>query len=834
MKSTARKICAAALSAVTAFSVCCMPFSGGSLPCSMTVFAETEAEELIHAETGLHYTVTDGIVTITGCESTVTNVNIPAEIDGLPVKIIGNQAFSFNNNIKTAIIAEGVTTIESSAFTNCRFITSIDLPSTVTYIGDSAFQTCTRLVDIEIPDGVTVINDYAFSSCALEQIVIPEGVTEIKPYAFDGNSELLEVSIPSTVTTIGKFAFDHCQLLQYVIIPYGVVSIGEAAFNGCNSLSYVSLPESLLYIGKEAFDYCRELEEITLPESLVYLDDYAFNDTSITNFVIPDSVEYVGTFACPVDAVTETVDGVEYIGNWAVGCDKTLSSFTLREGTVGISEYSFHAFYSTEITLTLPSTFKYICQPAFHDSLLTDIFVSEDNPYLCDVDGVVFSKDMTTLVCYPPGRTDESYTVPENVYEIGDSAFYYCENLTSVTVPDTLSYIGDYAFYYCKALNNVILPEGVQRIGDFAFYECDTFTTAFDIPDSVTSVGESAFSGSSAIVTRYNNAMVDDWIIYGSTSSYYTEVEINPCVRGIADKAFDKLSFTSLTIPSETQYIGISSFEDCDELVTLTMGEGVLSIDDYAFADCTKLETPEIPDSVFHIGAIAFKDCINTIEEIDGVSYVDSWAVDSDYTITALSLRNGTRGIAEMAFYGCTELSSSVLPEGVCFINESAFEFCLSLTEATLPESLLAIDMYAFAYCKALEEVTIPENTVYMDFAAFAECEALSKITVLNPDCIIYPAAETISENAVIYGYTDSTAEEYAVMFDRQFVALNNIPKVKGDVNADGEFNVADAVMLQKYLLSSGTLTDWTMGDLCEDGIIDIFDFIMMRKMLIE
>ena len=134
--------------------------------------------------------------------------------------------------------------------------------------------------------------------------------------------------------------------------------------------------------------------------------------------------------------------------------------------------------------------------------------------------------------------------------------------------------------------------------------------------------------------------------------------------------------------------------------------------------------------------------------------------------------------------------------------------------------------MYAFAYCKALEELTIPENTVYMDFAAFAECEALSKITVFNPDCIIYPATETISGNAVIYGYTGSTAEEYAVMFDRQFVALDNIPKVKGDVNADGEFNVADAVMLQKYLISNSTLIDWTMGDLCEDGIIDILTLL--------
>lgn len=216
------------------------------------------------------------------------------------------------------------------------------------------------------------------------------------------------------------------------------------------------------------------------------------------------------------------------------------------------------------------------------------------------------------------------------------------------------------------------------------------------------------------------------------------------------------------------------------------------------------------------------------------LKYVDSWAVDADTAIKSANLRGGTRGISELAFYECTEMTSANLPDSVNFINDEAFEMCLSLTELKLSENLACIDIGAFAYCIALKEAEIPESTVYMDYAAFAGCEALEKITINPPDCLIYDDEDTISSSAVIYGYTNSSAETYAKIFNRKFVPIGEITRVKGDVNADGTFGIADLVMMEEWLLGAGEMDDWIAGDLCEDNVIDVYDLCVMRSELLK
>ena len=189
---TLKKIYAVSTAAITAFSVCCIPAVSESITTSLSALAAEESSEFTDANTGLKYIVENGTATITGCDPTLINVNIPANINGNPVKTIGESAFSSNNKLEKITIAEGITTIDDNAFSYSRFITSVDLPSTVTYIGNGAFDVCTRLSDVEIPSGVTVINYRTFRCCALEQVVIPEGVTEIRESAFESNNELLE------------------------------------------------------------------------------------------------------------------------------------------------------------------------------------------------------------------------------------------------------------------------------------------------------------------------------------------------------------------------------------------------------------------------------------------------------------------------------------------------------------------------------------------------------------------------------------------------------------------------------------------------------------------
>ena len=835
MNTIFKKLCVGAISAVTAFSMCAMQYISDR---ESFAFAEetVETESIVHTTTGLHYIVENGEATITGCEDSLASLNIPAKIDGYPVKTIGEDAFLGNNKIESAVIADGITGIKENAFNCCRSMTSVQLPSTLTEIGEYAFRLC-PINSVDIPAGITVINSHAFEGCDLQQLVIPEGVTEIKESAFESTHELTAVSLPSTLKIIGRNAFNY-SFLKYIEIPYGVTTISEGTFSGCTSLKQVVLPESILYIEKNAFDYCPALKYLNIPQSLISIGDGAFEDTKITDFNIPDSVRYIGSYAFPETAVTEIVDGVEYIGKWAVDTVSGTSEITVREGTVGIAGHALSKIYKENTTVTLPSTLKYISDTAFYNaygsSQKPEIIISEDNPDICIVDGNIYSKDKTQLIVYLGINGETAFTIPDGVHEIADYAFANNRVLTSVTFPDTLYYIGNYAFSSCRALTNPVFPEELQYIGDFAFEYCDALTEGIIIPDSVTEIGDSAFPSGATKSTASDLEIIDDWLIHVS-SSYCTEIEIDSNIRGIANKACDTLNITSVTISGDVRYIGRSAFENCNELTDVTLGEGIISINDYAFSDCEKLNTPKIPDSVINVGAYAFKNCVSAIENIDGTGYVDSWAVQSDSSITTAAIRSGTRGISEAALSGCTELTSVKLPEGLCFINPEAFEACLSLKSIRLPDSLLTIDTAAFAYCTALEEINIPKNTVYMDYGAFAMCDSLKKITITNPQCIIYQSADTITDSSVIYGYTGSTAEEYAKMFDRTFVPLSNTIPVRGDVNADGVFDVADLILFQKWLLGIDniTLDDPYAADMTSDNHLNVFDLCAMKRELI-
>lgn len=802
MKTLFKKACT--LTIATAISLCTIPFQTQNIIGSVMA----ENNNSLETESGLYYEINNGEITITGCDDTLNDITIPSEIDGLPVTAIGESAFTWKSQLHSVIISEGIRRIEYCGFASCRFLTSVKLPQSLEYIGENGFDGCDNLKEIEIPPKVTVINRYAFRNCAFETLEIPDTVTSIREYAFSGCSEMTEVSISQNINVIEKQAFESCYMLQYVIVPYGVERIEEEAFSRCTALKAVFLPESLSYIGKNAFDYCRSLKEIELPDSISEIDNNAFYDTGITEINLPENLQYLGGYALPENLNYETENGVQYYKNWAVGCDtdKDTKSLTVREGTVGIASGAFSMSYGGDINI--PSTVEYIGNNSFKSSYsnIQNVNVSEDNKYFCSSDGILYSKDMSQLICYPAGKVAESFDIPETVSEISAYAFYENKNLKSINFSDSVKYIDDYAFSYCKGLTELSLPSGLLEIGKNAFSNCSGFDSYYklDIPDSVTKIGENAFANSNMYITHYteNNSnieMVDDWIVAGD--DFFKSHEINFAVRGIADGAYKEKNITDIVLPQEVEYIGESAFQDCRILKNINLPENLIDIDDKAFMGCGNVEIISIPDSVSHIGKSAFEYCDETVKTSDGIDYVDSWAVGADNTMKSLSVREGTRGLAESALYGCTELETVKLPDGLCFINDEAFEACIEIKHIVLPESVLSIDTGAFAYCIALDEITIPENVLYADFASFLGCEKLNKITFMNPETIIYPSALTIDENAVIYGYKNSFAEEYATLFNREFVALDGTSEeITGDANLDGNIDIADVVAISAYV----------------------------------
>ena len=308
--------------------------------------------------------------------------------------------------------------------------------------------------------------------------VLEDDTVEITDY--NGSAET--VDIPKTidgksVTSIGKYAFYYCSSLTSITIPDSVTSIGAQAFDGCTSLTSVTIPDSVTEIGDYAFQNCTSLTSVTIPDSVTSIGNWAFeNCTSLTNITIPDSVTS--------------------IGDWAFRDCTSLTSITIPNSVTSIGDWAFESCTS-----------------------LTAIDVEAGNSNYTSVNGVLFNKDKTELICYPAGKTDKSYNIPDSVTEIDWRAFEDCTSLTSITIPDSVTSIGNWAFNGCTSLTSITIPNSVTDIDDSAFRDC-TSLTSITIPNSVTEIGWYAFDGCTSLtsITIPNSVT---WIGINAFGYYY-------------------------------------------------------------------------------------------------------------------------------------------------------------------------------------------------------------------------------------------------------------------------------------------------------------------------
>ena len=176
--------------------------------------------------------------------------------------------------------------------------------------------------------------------------------------------------------------------------------------------------------------------------------------------------------------------------------------------------YSNAFSYCTSLTsVTIPATVTEIYDNAFIDSTsLTEINVSSDNPLYSSQDGILFNKDKTTLICYPAGKENTSYSIPNSVTEIGEYSFSYCTSLTNVDIPNSVNEIGIDAFECCTSLTSVDIPDSVTKIEVSAFAACKSLTSV-TIPASVTEIGSYTFGYDN------NYEKISDFTIYGKAGS---------------------------------------------------------------------------------------------------------------------------------------------------------------------------------------------------------------------------------------------------------------------------------------------------------------------------
>ena len=281
------------------------------------------------------------------------DVEIPSEIDGKPVTVIKEDAFS-GKSLSTLIFHDGVISIGNDAFSYCSNLTSITIPDSVTTIGGCAFLDCSSLTSIIIPNGVTTIGYHAFKGTPwLELQGQPVIVHNI---LIDYSSASGEVVIPDSVTIVGESVFSWCESLTSITIPNSVTTIGESAFSWCEGLTSIIIPNSVTTIGDDAFFECTSLTSITIPNSVTSIGDSVFKGTPwlelqeqpvIINNILIDYSAANGDVTIPY--------GVRVIGKGAFQGCSSLTDITIPDSVTTICDNAF-SNCSNLVSITIPNS----------------------------------------------------------------------------------------------------------------------------------------------------------------------------------------------------------------------------------------------------------------------------------------------------------------------------------------------------------------------------------------------------------------------------------------------------------------------------------------------
>ncbi len=479
----------------------------------------------------------------------------------------------------------------------------IVIPNSVTSIGDYAFSDCCGLTSITIPNSVTSIGEKTFSGCtSLTSITIPNSVTSIGEKTFSGCSSLTSVTIPNSVTSIGGSAFENCSSLTSVTIPNSVTSIGGSAFENCSSLTSITIPNSVTSIGAEVFYNCSKLTSITIPNSVTSIGDFAFsNCSSLTSITIPNSVTSIGSsvFSSCSSLTSITIpNSVKSIGGFAFYNCSSLTSITIPNSVTSIGGSAFYG--CSGLTSVVWNAKK--CND----------FSEGNTPFYYNGSSYSYNFDLREQIT--------SFTFGDNVESIPAYLCSGMSNLTSITIPNSVTSIGSSAFRGCTSLTSITIPNSVTSIGNNAFWCCWRLT-AIDIPNSVTSIGEGAFSYCNSLTsivvengnTKYDSRNNCNAIIETATNTLIAGCQttiIPNSVTSIGEYAFSYCSsLTSIEIPNSVTSIRGYAFYNCSSLTSITIPNSVTSIGAYAFYGCSSLTSVTIPNSVTSIGKFAFENC---------------------------------------------------------------------------------------------------------------------------------------------------------------------------------------------------------------------------------
>ena len=307
------------------------------------------------------YTEENGEITLTKFKGGVTDVIIPANINGVAVTKLADGIFRNNTKITSVTFDGTFENYDAKLFQGCTSLRSLVISGVydkqLFYLfGDSVNNIPESFAEITFAENSNYVDGTIFKNEVANHIVtyvIPDGTTEIKDSQFSGYGHMQAVSIPDGVTNIERYAFSSCSSLTSITIPDSVTSIGGYAFDGCTNLKSVTISNNMETIGNYAFENCTNLTDLHIPDSVISIGGGAF-------------------VSC--NKLIRTSKGICYVDNWVIDViNNSITTAEFEKNTKGIADWSFQGCNISDIII--PNSVKFIGKEAFRGSALRSVTI---------------------------------------------------------------------------------------------------------------------------------------------------------------------------------------------------------------------------------------------------------------------------------------------------------------------------------------------------------------------------------------------------------------------------------------------------------------------------
>lgn len=643
---------------------------------------------------GLAYTRVGAKYYVSGMGSCTDRDLIIPRVSEMGYQVAGILSRGLNSAVvRSVTVQDGVYDIQTGAFMGCTSLTSITLPA-LADVGEGAFGSLPKLEELTMPMSHPLAyyfdrscyqdtyysvyqseNEIGFTGYLPRSLKRVTALVKVAPYSFSGCTSLTSVSIDKRIDTLPVGIFWNCSSLTQVSYSDSLLSVGSRAFYGCTALGSISLPDTVKSIGSYAFGDTR-IKNITLPRDLVLTDE------DVGLFEYCSALEEV-TFAGDLNRIPPST------------FSKCTSLFRIE----------------------LPDSVTSIGAEAFSDcSKLTYCSMPTS---LKSIGGSAFVQ--TSLL---------TLELPATLEQMGNFAFRYCKQLTSVDMEKTaLIKVPQYAFAGCVQLSSLKLPQKLQIIGVSAFEDTDLGKNPVVLPDTLTSIGGYALKGAS----------LDEFCPKSNVTVGAAAFAESTLKRVVLPEGMTKLEYhtfsgctqlTEVILPSTLTEIEYSAFEGCTALEEIQIPAGVKILGNQVFYGCTSLKSVSLSASLKQMGYSSFEGCV-ALEEILLPASLEKVGDNSFRGCTALTdaVFLGERvTLGNRLFLDATSLENLTLPAKLATIPTGLCKGATSLRSLTVPATVTNIYQYAFDGCTALEWVDFSGSAALLQNDCFRNCTALAEV----------------------------------------------------------------------------------------------------------